>query len=451
MNISSVSFGLSMLVFTSMSAHAAQDPCETLRTQNHYAQSRCIDIPRPISSTDPTEFRLRASVWAKDLSLEEQQTSIILIPGGPGGDSESLRFELNRKDILNALWAHLPLNVVLFDPRGTGHSQLQKSAEFYHPSVFSTAERVKDLRALIKTISPNRPVILLAHSEGGGSATRLAAESPELVKGLILVSALLDAREVAESNLILLSETPAYFENFFLTKMEDKELGTKLWDKFLSLNFHLSQYQKALFMDKVTSSTKRPFGSIQTFRQKLVLAIENDPTGLGRVRTFIEREYAQLVSLPEAERSILPEWLALKAQVSLNLKRSEWLRTAGVCYEGFKDEELQQPTYLTGVTMGDMCLGYSKGNNETNSLAWTKTIKAPTIWIGGTEDWQSRPSHLLQNAAYIANSKIKMIKGAGHISFSTHPFEFYAKGIEPFIIDLVQNPNHQVSSVDRPQ
>jgi len=68
--------------------------------------------------------------------------------------------------------------IIGLDQRGYGWSE--------HAASASRADYVNDAAALIKRVSPDKPVVLLGHSLGGVNAYQLAGRHPELVRALIV-------------------------------------------------------------------------------------------------------------------------------------------------------------------------------------------------------------------------------------------------------------------------
>jgi pimeloyl-ACP methyl ester carboxylesterase len=168
------------------------DPCITKYTMMHYAQSRCFDVERPLP--DGTTFKIHGGFITKDLSQASTKPTIVLIPGGPGQSSEPLKVALQERELINGMWSPLGMNVVLFDPRGTGFSPLPKATINYDKSVLSSENMVADLKAVVDAISPDKPVFFLAHSAGGHTALRFAELFPNRVSKILLVSASKSAR-----------------------------------------------------------------------------------------------------------------------------------------------------------------------------------------------------------------------------------------------------------------
>ena len=112
-----------------------------------------------------------------DLATAASRPSLVLIPGGPGESSGMLRWVLNEKDMLNGMMKYLNVNIVLFDPRGTGTSVFARPVSEYDPGAVSTQRMTDDLLALVDAVSPAQPVYLMSHSAGGSVAVQLARPS----------------------------------------------------------------------------------------------------------------------------------------------------------------------------------------------------------------------------------------------------------------------------------
>ncbi|MCD4671484.1 MAG: alpha/beta hydrolase, partial [Anaerolineaceae bacterium] len=83
-------------------------------------------------------------------------------------------------------WSRLPLalrhvyDVILLDARGHGISSRPEG------STYSLAERAEDSFAAIDGLGLKR-LVLIGHSMGADTAARVAADHPELIRGLVLI------------------------------------------------------------------------------------------------------------------------------------------------------------------------------------------------------------------------------------------------------------------------
>ena len=125
-----------------------------------------------------------------------------------------LRWVLNEKDMLNGMMKYLNVNIVLFDPRGTGTSVFARPVSEYDPGAVSTQRMTDDLLALVDAVSPAQPVYLMSHSAGGSVAVQLALQHPERVARMILASSSTSPRQMALLNLEGLGQRPAAWEKF---------------------------------------------------------------------------------------------------------------------------------------------------------------------------------------------------------------------------------------------
>ena len=102
-----------------------------------------------------------------------QGTPIVLLHANPGDsrDFEEIIPKLSKK-----------FQVLALDWPGYGQSALPKQLELVNGLFFS-----KVLREFIKALDLP-PAFFIGNSLGGSTAARLACESPELVRGLVLVS-----------------------------------------------------------------------------------------------------------------------------------------------------------------------------------------------------------------------------------------------------------------------
>lgn len=429
---------LSIYIFSILAIQTyvhSYDPCEVKNSFNSEAQSQCFNISRPleISHSPESEFNMRAVLLTADLTLKNSKDTLIIIPGGPGNDSEAIRGSLNEKDILNAFWRHNDLNVGLYDPRGTGASQFAQSAEYYPQDVFSTENQILDLKAVVETMSPHKPVILLAHSAGGGLAARLAADYPHLVKRLILYSASIDTREIGESNLRIFADHFFYWDNFLETQKKVRshkylnELSVKR--KFIE-NF-LKNILKLQRLSHFEYTLPNQNFYLKDFRLEIILAIENHFTDPDRLSLTLDRWHSRILSLPvktiELVNSLKDLKFSLESYSPLILRRSNWIKTAVICSEGLTKDEMNLDLWLEGLKFfEDTCQLTSAIYENPPSRKWLKKINTPTLLIGGSEDPYQIQSAVLRNSKSIKNSEIHILKNAGHEAHLTHSWEFYS-------------------------
>lgn len=415
----------------------AYDPCDVENSFNKMAQSQCFRIQRPLEYEDQT-FVLSSVLMTKDLAVKDQKNTMVLIPGGPGGDSQGLRMSLDQKDLLNAFWAHLNLNVVAYDPRGTGHSQLKLEAHHYPQEVFYTEKQVDDLKAVVDTISPVKPVILFAHSAGGNLAAQFAALYPDRVKGLILYSASIDTREIGLSNLrIFAKEFPFaddHFKQCSAPGSTDLKLRRKTIEKFLRQVLLLKRIQNIHPQD-LTSSFY-----LKEFRIEMIKAIENDPFCENQIPTTLEVWEDKIAKLSPQTQDLVESQengqFDPETHQAPMMNRTVWIRTAVICSEGIMEEEMNSELWLEGLNFNhDTCFGVTPRFSQPPSRDWLGDIKAPTLLLGGSMDPFQIPSAVKRNARAIENSKLKIFEGGGHESHLTHPMEFYRE-MESFLKDL---------------
>lgn len=103
----------------------------------------------------------------------EEGPALILLPGGPGGDSEAMfqSFAPLRDD----------MRVIAYDHRGCGKSQGD------NPEEWNLNQWAEDLREVIEKLELKDPIVL-GQSFGGFVALKYATEHSDLLGGLILSS-----------------------------------------------------------------------------------------------------------------------------------------------------------------------------------------------------------------------------------------------------------------------
>lgn len=407
----------------------AYHPCNIKHTQNELAESVCFSIPQSFQSPIPDEknFNLQAVMLTESIQDVAKKDTMILIPGGPGNDSQAIKISLNEKDILNALWKHNALNVVLFDPRGTGASQFQKSAEHYPQETFYTDEQVSDLKQVIDATSPDKPVYLLAHSAGGNTAARFAYLYPKRVLGMIMYSTSLDVREIGESNLRLFSHEFKYWQDYLNTLNPSVAQRFDVDQQFIESFLRNTLKSQRLLNQKLVSS--RAF-YLKDFRVELVLAVENSQTNPDRVSDVLFKWKKKILDLPLEKRTAIDQLADLKFTKANNtlpsLRRGLWIKTAVICSEGITHAEMKSALWLEGLNFeDDTCHGVRSIYRQAPSKAWISEIKARTLFLGGSEDPSQIMSAVHRNASLIENSSVKIFEGGGHEAHLTHSWEFY--------------------------
>ncbi len=416
----------------------AYDPCEVENSFNSQAQSECFYVLRPLGNTDSdeTEFKIRAVLLSSNLSLKGSKDTLVIVPGGPGNDSEAIRASFNLKDILNAFWRHDNLNVGLFDPRGTGASQFLNPAEEYSQHVFSTEHQILDLKAVVENLSPNKPVILLAHSAGGGLAARLAADYPHLVKGLILYSASIDTREIGESNLRIFADHFSYWDDFIKSQQRsDSNVNsdelTELTNQRLFIESFLKNVLKLQRLTDYSTSSLNQNLYLKNFRLELILALENHSENPNRLTKTLDKWHSRILALPKNTFDLVQAQdqiqFDLKNYKPLILRRSDWIKTAVICSEGLTKDEMNYDLWLEGFKFfEDTCQLTQAIYKMPPSRDWLKKIDTPTLLIGGSEDPYQIKSAVLRNAGSIKNSEVHIFDKAGHEAHLTHSWKFYS-------------------------
>ena len=413
----------------------AYDICKPRLAFSTIAESECYRLKQTLDSSQET-FTLSAVKLTQDKESMGGKDNIILVPGGPGGDSQGLALSLNQKSIMDALWRHLNLNVVLFDPRGTGNSQLNRSAEFYDQSVFSTDNQLRDFKLLVDAVSPTKPVYLFAHSAGGNTAAKFAAMYPERVKGLILYSASIDTREIGQSNLGIFSQEFDYWKKYLNEKCTPQK-ALALQSKQEEIETFLRGVLKLQRLSHVRPARLQNGFYLKNFRVELIKSIENDSACNSRVELTLKKWNHKIESLPIEVKEQVTLAMSLtnnpRTHTPPLIKRGTWIKTAVICSEGLTENEFSSALWLDGLNFEhDTCFNVSPIYQNPPSRDWLSSITAPTILIGGTEDAFQIPSAVKRNAKAINNSQLFMLEGGGHESHLSHTVKFF-KILDNFI------------------
>ncbi len=409
------------------------DPCDVRLSLGSLAENQCYRISHHLEDGSE-EFIISAVKLSKEMAKAPEKDDIVLIPGGPGTDAQAIALSLNKKGIMDAMWNSLNLNVVLYDPRGTGKSLLKKSAEFYSPAVFSTPVQVDDLKAVIDSVSPQKPVYLLAHSAGWDLAAKYAALYPSRVKGLILYSASIDTREIGESNLRLFAKDFPFFDQHLQSCAVP--VAQRLKPQQQAIETFLRNVLKLQRIKNVRPASLQSRFYLKDFRVDMITAIENDPGCSSLVVEVLNSWQKRIDDLPADVRDLVQTMGPLRFDPLTNsvptLTRGTWIKTAVICSEGITKKEMLDELWLEGINFSqDTCQKVEAFYETPPSRQWLSKITAPTLLIGGTADPFQIPSAVMRNAKAISGSQVILIQGGGHESHLNSPMEFY-KALEKF-------------------
>jgi pimeloyl-ACP methyl ester carboxylesterase len=411
------------------------DVCQTQYTMQHYMQGKCFEIERPVQAGGES-FKLRAVLLAEDLSKVSQQPTLVMIPGGPGESSGMLRYVLNEKDMLNGIIKHLGLNVVLFDPRGTGSSKFSKPVSEYDPKAVSTELMTEDLLALVNSVSPDKPVYLMSHSAGGSVAVQLALRAPERISGMLLASSSTSPRQMALINLGLISGQSALWERFLKDPAHAALPLAELDRKYQESERAVIQQQKARILKQFVHPGF-PKISVPMWRDQVLLAAESDPSGQA-VAALVENFYRDMTTLENASgQSLAPAALEERKlseadMVPLDFKGGEWIKAAVMCGEGLTAKELETPTYLDGITMARFCNNIHAASEKDLLTADLTKVKVPVLFVGGQNDTQVPPYIAREIVSQLPNATLILDAKSGHAVFYENPVTFY-KAVEKFV------------------
>lgn len=404
------------------------DVCQIKYTMQHYQEGTCYEIDRPAGSET---FKLRTVLITQKLDEASSKDTMILIPGGPGESSAMLRYALNQKDILNAFIVHMRLNVVLFDPRGTGTSTFGWPVELYSTAEVNSELMADDLRAVADQVSPNKPVVLFAHSAGGATALRFAARYPNRVKKIVLVSTSVSPKQMAELNLKMFGFAPAIWRDFAGSaaglNLDLKDLEEKyLWVE----DVLLQQFKaKALNLHVRQDVKKNPL----QLRDQLLQAIGSDPSGQA-VAELVERNYQELKALPDQDTLVPPGLRAAKVEPrpddDKRFKDAEWIKAAIMCGEGMSAEQAAQPSVFDGLNMAWFC-GKIPPAAQPLSLDLAQ-VRAPVLFLAGARDSAVPLSAAKSTVAALPRAELVVDAKAGHLMFLEAPGTFYFS-IERFL------------------
>ncbi len=126
-------------------------------------------------------------IWYKIYNYKSDNTPIYVIPGGNGFSSEYL------EDSLDFLAEDHP--VIFFDPRCSGNSEYTKDL-----SSCTFENYAKDLEALRNYLTPNKKIIVVAHSYAGATAMKYSIDYGNNLESMILISSVGSSKHIFLSN-----------------------------------------------------------------------------------------------------------------------------------------------------------------------------------------------------------------------------------------------------------
>lgn len=411
------------------------DVCQTQYTMQHYMQGKCFEIERPVQAGGET-FKLRAVLLAEDLAKASQQPTLVMIPGGPGESSGMLRYVLNEKDMLNGIIKHLGLNVVLFDPRGTGTSKFARPVSEYDPQTVSTELMTEDLLALVKAVSPDKPVYLMSHSAGGSVAVQLALKASDRLSGMLLASSSTSPRQMALINLGLIAEHSALWDKFLRDPAHASLPLADLDRKYRESERAVIQQQKARILKQFVHPGFPKITALM-WRDQVLLAAESDPSGQA-VAALVENFHRDMTTLeqatgqPLAPAELVARKLTDADMVPLEFKGAEWIKAAVMCGQGLTAKELETPTYLDGITMARFCNNIHAASEKDLVTADLSKVKVPVLFVGGLNDTQVPPYIAREIVSQLPNATLILDAKSGHAVFYENPVTFY-KAVENFV------------------
>jgi pimeloyl-ACP methyl ester carboxylesterase len=417
---------LSLLLLISSRSAVAGDICQTKYTILHYAESACVDVERPVNDTSKDKFNIRSVIIAKKLSDVDQQETIVTVPGGPGESGETLLLAMEEREILNSMWYSMNVNIIIYDPRGTGMSLMPKDITEYDRSSLGVDILVDDLKAVIEKTAKNKPVVLLAHSAGGHIALRFAEKYPALLKKLVLVSTSTSPRQMAELTLGLQAKESMHW-NQFLKTIKDEKLKQELNKKYLRVEEVIAQQQKARILDQYIHPNLKKY-STATFRGTLISMLEADPTGASFI-AFINNFYKIFDEMDAEGPLLVPNELRKlkltpQSLTPFTYHAKEWMIRLFVCGEGLTEKEVQSPLLLDGLTMDYYCDGLYH-STDTFIEPVLENIQTPVLFFSGLKDWRVPTSLAKETVRRLPHGRIVINADAGHVFFNDKPAIFY--------------------------
>jgi pimeloyl-ACP methyl ester carboxylesterase len=417
----------------SITTHA-EDICETKFTLMHYAESVCFDIPRPIEEPGGESFFIHTVLVTEKLSEKNQKDTIVIVPGGPGESAEPLKTGMQKKEIINSFWHSLNLNVVLFDPRGTGMSTFPQKLQTYGASAVSSDRRVEDLKAVIEAVSPQKPVILLAHSAGGHTVMALAEKYPALVHKIILISASVSARQMGQLTMGLQAKE-SFHGKRIIEQLVPPFHKQDIYQKYLRIEDVLQQQLKARILKHFVHPDLKPISPLD-FREMMIRRFELDRSG-GTVVELIEKYFKTFAEMDQQGPLLVPSDLRQKKITAANMNPSpldnkQWYIRQIVCNEGLTESDINTEIYYDGLTMRYLCGETSQSHHIDSFEPQLENINIPVLYFSGREDTQV-PTYVAEDiVARLPRATLVVESETGHIFFDNKPWILY-KNIELFL------------------
>lgn len=170
---------LFMGLFTSycLNANAAEDVGQYISELPSDYTAGFIEVPENWSQPEGSKI----NIFYYGRLLSDNRTPIVVIPGGPGGNSHTPFAKLELGENHKKMNSKVPF--VFFDPRGTGFSSTYPRGNFEESVArllhYSSRDTVKDLEFLRKKLFGNKKWRIYGHSYGSVVVASYLRDAPE--------------------------------------------------------------------------------------------------------------------------------------------------------------------------------------------------------------------------------------------------------------------------------
>lgn len=150
----------------------------SLFLHNRLTPTRAAEHPARITEDGAQVYHVNGfGLWVLDVGRPSDPVPLIVLHGGPGQSSATLREALR--------FLEGDHRVIYYDQRGAGHSEVKADLSYY-----TVDQLVDELEIIRKIVARSPRVRLIAHGFGGVIAQHYAMSYPAHVESMILLSSL---------------------------------------------------------------------------------------------------------------------------------------------------------------------------------------------------------------------------------------------------------------------
>ncbi len=206
--------------------------------------------------------------------------TLLVHPGGPGLTYHYLRVLLKL--------ANSHLRVILFNPRGVGHSWAPREASAY--TVPQMAEDVEDIRKALKI----KELHLLGYSAGGFVALEYAHRHPDHLTSLLMCASAGSAEEIMQANRLVLSSAAPSQRRRLRVLTQSKAFDSR---EYRELSEKIFQPFQTRFLSHVPQDWKATRASTAVYRAMMTRTGDEFAVD-GTLKRWDGRKYYRDIELP---------------------------------------------------------------------------------------------------------------------------------------------------------